>query len=94
MSTRPVVPALFHLTPLIPLALGYGYGAIAAVLLVTLPYIKTKKLGAHLAELNAVPVAGRGEVLVKEMASLRRAQALWWSLTFLPPLDAPSDSRR
>ena len=50
---RLVLTALFHLLPLVPAWLGRVYGTIAALLLVALPYIKSKKLQFDLAHLEA-----------------------------------------
>jgi hypothetical protein len=82
-----VARALFHLLPVLPLAQGRGFGTIAAVLFVALPYIKVKKLEADLACLESqeasapeVPGGRRG----KEIAGLKTAVRRWRAVTFLP----------
>lgn len=94
MRTRPVrrkaLPILFHLTPLIPLWLGWPYITIAGIILVAVPYIKVRKLTAQLADLlehdersiNTKNRDERHELLVeKEKASLEKTIRLWDALT-------------
>lgn len=69
-------PALiFHLLPIIPFALGYTYGGIAALLLVAVAYIKVQKLKA----VQEDEVRRHG----KAHESINPAKDFWENLTFL-----------
>jgi len=72
-----VAAVLFHLSPLVPFALGYRYTGIAMILLVFLAYVKTNKLSAALAELQKVPGTE------KQQATTLWARNFWKRLTFL-----------
>jgi hypothetical protein len=84
------LPILFHLTPLIPLWLGWPYITIAGIILVAVPYIKVRKLTAQLTDLLEHPQSNisakdrderRDIFLAKEKASLEKTIRLWDSLT-------------
>lgn len=71
-----IVAGIFHLLPLVPLALGYPYAGLAVGLLVGLAYIKVQKLRAE-----------KNEQLLKHGKfdeSTDRALGFWERLTFLP----------
>ena len=89
MRLKPL-PILFHLTPIIPLGMGWTYITVAALILVAVPYIKVRKLSAQLADLldrhpDGAASARLDErqrlVLEKEKASLEKTIRLWASLT-------------
>jgi hypothetical protein len=84
MRKNLVVPVLVHSLPLVPLALGYGYAAIATVLLVALTYIKTRKLEATMVHLEGLAPVPPSAAATRELNELRRAIALWRAMTFLP----------
>lgn len=67
---------LLHISPLLPLVLGYTYGAIALGLFVGLCYVKVFKLRQQ-----ALDYAAKGDV--KQEESVRKALTLWRSCTFL-----------
>lgn len=70
------IPALFfHLLPIVPFALGYTYGGIAAILLVAVAYIKVQKLKS--VEEDEVRKHGKAH------ESITPAKDFWESLTFL-----------
>ena len=90
MRLKPV-PILFHLTPLIPLWMGWPYVTVAAIILVAVPYIKVRKLTAQLIDLTERHSDAPGNkslaerqrlALAKEKASLQKTIRLWESLTF------------
>lgn len=73
-----------HLFPLVPLTLGYWYWALAAVLVVSLAYIKTKKMDVTIALLEEKGPGADREWWEKELAELKKLREFWRRLTFLP----------
>lgn len=66
---------IFHLLPIVPFALGYNYGGIAALLLVIIAYIKVQKLKTIAEE--------EERKFGKVHDSIDSARGFWFSLTFL-----------
>ncbi|MBC7532928.1 MAG: hypothetical protein H7318_15245 [Oligoflexus sp.] len=66
---------LYHLLPLIPLAFGFYYLAVAIVMLVMLAYVKVHKLKLQEAENEKKGMKDPG---------VSRVIAFWERLTFLP----------
>jgi hypothetical protein len=89
---RYVLPTLIHLIPVVPFALGHVFAGIGAMLLVGMTYIKTQKLGAIIADLEARAVEPRSARFVKELQELYKARDRWRAMTFLraDPIAAPS----
>lgn len=81
---RLLLPLIFHLLPLAPLCVGRGYGTVAAVLLVMLPYIKVFKLRAELSFRERQRRSPPDARLEKEIRGLEAAIRRWRALTFLP----------
>ncbi len=76
-AVRNLVRVLFHTIPLVPLIEGRLYLTIAAVLLVTIPYIKVNKLDLQLKE------QGDTKLSDAEIKSIEKASERWRYLTFL-----------
>lgn len=77
------LPSLTHVFPLVPLALGKPYVALAAALFVVVSYIKVFKLRAIAQALENHQAAST--VVAAEIKSVRAAQRRWHRLTFLSP---------
>lgn len=76
-----VIKIFFHLIPLIGVYLGRPYLILSLALLVTLPYIKVKKLSLVLEELEA-----NGSNLSEDSKNrTRSALNFWKKITFLKP---------
>jgi hypothetical protein len=73
-----IFKALFHLTPLLPVYFGFYYGFAACLLLVALPYIKSKKLEDSLAILGENSTEAQDQ-----QASIQRSLTFWRRFTFL-----------
>jgi hypothetical protein len=74
-----VVRLIVHLSPLIPIALGYHYAGVATLLFVALLYIKTFKFQQRLAQINDV-----SGVQSEAYLDNKKMMAYWSYLTFLP----------
>lgn len=76
---------LFHLLPVIPLALGYYYLLVAFILTVAITYIKTFKLSSELSTLKKLD-SHESEIVAKDsdyIAATEKALRFWKSFTFL-----------
>lgn len=69
---------LFHLSPVVPLALGLNYAAIAMTLLVLLFYVKVMKLKGVMRDLKE-----RGFEGSREFNETARLLSRWARFTFL-----------
>ncbi|MFY7928274.1 MAG: hypothetical protein ACOVS5_05345 [Oligoflexus sp.] len=68
---------LFHLLPLLPLAFGLHWLALATSLLVLVSYVKVMKIEQQISDLQ------RKNAHPDELASLERTRRFWLGLTFL-----------
>ena len=74
-----VVRLIIHLSPLIPIALGYHYAGVATLLFVALLYIKTFKFKQRLAQINEVS-GSQSEAYLDN----KKMMEYWSYFTFLP----------
>ena len=77
---------IFHLLPLVPLAFGYQWLAVAMILLVAVSYIKVKKIEQQIKDLSA-----RSKDHV-EIEGLRNTRNFWLGLTFLSDKEGKNKS--
>ena len=73
---KQILRVLLHLSPIVPLAMNYRYGAVALALLVGLCYVKVFKLRQE-----AIDSAAKGNS--QREASVRKLLGFWQGLTFL-----------
>lgn len=90
MGLKLLLPIVFHLLPLAPLVYQRWAGAVAALLLVVVPYVKNKKLTVAIDHIEASFPGRRPAIVEGELAELRAARRRWRALT-LPWLQPARD---
>lgn len=88
MLKKRILVALFHLLPLVPFAFGHVYAGLAFLLLVMMPYVKTKKLSLDLQRLREMAPSGYSSKVEKELDGVRLSRDRWRSMTWLSAQDA------
>ena len=81
MDWKLMLAIAFHLLPVVPMIQGRWAGAIAAVLIVVVPYIKNKKLTIAIESLEKLDDSTRPELLNRELQELKAARRRWQLLT-------------
>jgi hypothetical protein len=90
MGLKLLVPIVFHLLPLAPLFYQRWAGAVAALLLIVVPYVKNKKLTVAIDHIELSFPGRRPDIVERELAELRAARRRWRALT-LPWLQPARD---